>query len=50
MVRCFQRVSDYHMIGCFWAFESDLYDGKHATIQDYAGQISNTHTVKEMNP
>ena len=34
-----RRMRDNGMIGLMWAFESDLYDGKYATLDDFARLI-----------
>lgn len=35
----FRRMRDNGMLGLMWAFEPDLYDGQHATLEDYARLI-----------
>ena len=36
MRRSVERMRKYGLSGMFWAFEGELYDGKYATITDYA--------------
>jgi hypothetical protein len=38
MVRCFERIKAYHLLGIMWAFENQLYDanGRYATEAQYA--------------
>lgn len=36
----FDRMRAYNLMGVIWAFEPDLYDGKHASLQDYSSFIA----------
>ncbi len=42
MRRCFSRVEELHLIGFFWAFERELFDGApgHATLAEYGAAIA----------
>ncbi len=40
MQRSFQKMSAYGLIGLMWAFEPDLYTTTYATLDQYAGLIS----------
>lgn len=42
MARCFQRMNELDLLGIYWAFEPQLFDGDpaHATLADYAAAIA----------
>jgi hypothetical protein len=42
MRRCFARAKELHLLGFFWAFEHELFDGAtgHATMADFASGIA----------
>ncbi len=38
--RCAQRAKQYHLGGMFWAFNEQLYDGRHASIDDVSQVVA----------
>ncbi len=42
LARCIERARDLHLLGMFWAFEGELFDGRpgHATLAEYGAAIA----------
>ena len=46
---CFEQARRYHLPSLIWAFDRELYDGRHATLIDFSRAINSVRQTRELS-
>ena len=46
----FEQVRRYHLAGLMWAFDRQLYDGRHATLKQFSEAIASARAAQDNHP